>query len=262
MYSGESIDRVFKRCVPEILKPLELLSRDVDFVLACLRVISYGGSYQVHTRCPECERIQELVNLQKREEFLAEVQEKAIDQDVNFEEALQNEEVQKRIAVIMARQSEEQTYVVDLNGILTNKTTEIEDADDQMYNIKLSNDQKVRLTPAKMINAITIQQFQNEDRTLDLTVMEEVISFIIASSVLEVDGVTEWDHIVEWVLALPVTIKKELQDATYDLKKWGTDFDYMVKCQVDDCDHERNISTLLNPITFFMTPSRSEEPSS
>lgn len=48
LFSGEAVNTVFKRCIPQILKPLELLGKDVDFLLVCLRQITYGNDLDVY----------------------------------------------------------------------------------------------------------------------------------------------------------------------------------------------------------------------
>lgn len=261
LFNGEAIERVFKRCVPEIKKPLRMLSRDVDYVLTCLRVVSYGGTYQINTHCPECEDIQQRTNERKVDEFLIEVRAKANKQEVDFELAMLDDKVQKRLESLRARRSDEQTYNVNLEGILLNNTTEISDEEFVKYDVMLSNSQKLRLTPMKMDSAVATHQFQNETNTLDLNGIEEFVSFMIASTILQVDDITDWDMICEWAKVLPLELKREMEKCVGALKMWGTDFTYNVKCQNEGCDHERNINTLLNPITFFMTPSGSEEPS-
>lgn len=47
LFSGEAVNIVFKRCIPQILKPMKLLAKDVDFLLVCLRKITYGDSLEV-----------------------------------------------------------------------------------------------------------------------------------------------------------------------------------------------------------------------
>ena len=262
LYSGEAIERVFKRCVPEIKKPLKLLSRDVDYVLACLRVVSYGGIYQIDTYCPDCEEKQEQINEGRVKEFLEEVRVKAEEQEVAFDLAMLDEKVQNRLATLSNRRSTEHTYSIDLEGIMQNNTTEISKEEYTKYNITLTNGQEICMTPLRMDSAVAAHQFQNNDNTLDLTVIEEYVSFLIACTVLSVDGVTDWDNICEWAQALPLTFKREMEVKTKKFGSWGTDFTYVVKCKEEGCGHERNISTLLNPITFFMIPSESEEPSS
>lgn len=48
LYSGEAVNKVFKRCIPQILKPTELLAKDVDFLLVCLRKITFGDEMEIN----------------------------------------------------------------------------------------------------------------------------------------------------------------------------------------------------------------------
>jgi hypothetical protein len=48
LYSGEAITEVFNRCIPQILKPTELFTKDVDFLMVCLRRLSYGDTLSVN----------------------------------------------------------------------------------------------------------------------------------------------------------------------------------------------------------------------
>lgn len=42
LLSGRAIDDVFARCIPQVVKPRLLLSKDVDYLITCLRVITFG----------------------------------------------------------------------------------------------------------------------------------------------------------------------------------------------------------------------------
>lgn len=55
LFSGDAIKDVFKRCIPSVLKPTELFAKDVDFLMVCLRQVSYGENFEVtHTHtCPD-----------------------------------------------------------------------------------------------------------------------------------------------------------------------------------------------------------------
>lgn len=62
LFSGTAIEQVFARCSPNIKKPLELLTSDVDFVLTHLRRISFGPHIDVPFTCtnPKCKHEQEV----------------------------------------------------------------------------------------------------------------------------------------------------------------------------------------------------------
>lgn len=47
LFSGDAIIEVFKNCIPQILKPKELLLKDIDFLMVALRKITYGDDYSV-----------------------------------------------------------------------------------------------------------------------------------------------------------------------------------------------------------------------
>lgn len=48
LLNGKSIVEVFGRCIPQILQPMKLLAKDVDFLLVCLRMVTYGRDMEIH----------------------------------------------------------------------------------------------------------------------------------------------------------------------------------------------------------------------
>lgn len=42
LFSGEAVKQVFARCIPQVQNVDQLLAKDVDFLLVCLRKVSYG----------------------------------------------------------------------------------------------------------------------------------------------------------------------------------------------------------------------------
>lgn len=54
LYTGEAIVNVIRRRVPQILKPMDILAGDVDFLLTCLRKVSYGNNIIVKHKCSSC----------------------------------------------------------------------------------------------------------------------------------------------------------------------------------------------------------------
>ena len=47
LLSGDALIDVFSQCVPQILKPMDLLSKDVDFIMTALRKVTYGETMDV-----------------------------------------------------------------------------------------------------------------------------------------------------------------------------------------------------------------------
>lgn len=48
LFSGDAVRQVFERCIPQVLKPDELFARDIDFLLICLRKVSYGSEMELN----------------------------------------------------------------------------------------------------------------------------------------------------------------------------------------------------------------------
>jgi hypothetical protein len=53
VFQGTAIDRVIKRCVPGVLKPLDMSSNDIEFLLACIRKVTHGEFIKVFYKCDD-----------------------------------------------------------------------------------------------------------------------------------------------------------------------------------------------------------------
>lgn len=47
LFTGKAVEEVFSRLIPEIKNPNRLLSKDVDFLMMALRVVSYGDKLEI-----------------------------------------------------------------------------------------------------------------------------------------------------------------------------------------------------------------------
>lgn len=55
LYQGTAVTDVISRCVPQVLKPGKLVASDVDYILTCLRKVSYGPGLPITFKCQHCE---------------------------------------------------------------------------------------------------------------------------------------------------------------------------------------------------------------
>jgi hypothetical protein len=72
LFSGKATDEVFKSCIPDIIKPLELYGRDVDAITLFLRIVSYGPIYTdefIHT-CKDAKKHTYNINV---EDFVSKI---------------------------------------------------------------------------------------------------------------------------------------------------------------------------------------------
>lgn len=253
LFQGTAIERVFKRCVPEVNKPLQLLAKDVDFILACLRVVSYGNEIEISSRCPICEEKQKEKNDLAVYQLIEDRKAECEKEDIDFEEYRNSKEFIDQVRRLQKRRSEEHSFPINLNAIITNKTIELDEEGCEQFTTTLSNGNTVKFTPFRMDTSVLAYQFQNEGINDDIQKAEEYITFVISSTVKEVDGITDHNNIYEWAKLLPIKLKNELQDHLAKVPEWGVDFSYTIECP--ECGDAQNASTLLNPISFFMEPS-------
>lgn len=68
LFQGTAIAKVVARCAPQVEKPLELFSKDIDYILTMLRKVSYGNEVIIDFECPTCkERAEENEEVEKHE---------------------------------------------------------------------------------------------------------------------------------------------------------------------------------------------------
>lgn len=58
LLSGDAVVEVFKHCIPQVLNPGALLSQDVDYLMVCLRMVSFGPTLEL-TATHDCKGAQE-----------------------------------------------------------------------------------------------------------------------------------------------------------------------------------------------------------
>ena len=66
LMSGRAVVEIFSRCIPQVKKPGLLLSKDVDFLMVCLRMVTFGQFMEI-TFEHDCENAKEhsyMVDLQ------------------------------------------------------------------------------------------------------------------------------------------------------------------------------------------------------
>lgn len=63
LFQGTAITDVIKRCVPQVLNPGRLIAADVDYILTCLRKVSYGPLLPIKHKCNHCDAAEKEYNL-------------------------------------------------------------------------------------------------------------------------------------------------------------------------------------------------------
>lgn len=55
LFNGSAIPTVIKSCVPAIKDPWEVLTIDLNAILAAIRIASFGNELEIEATCPKCE---------------------------------------------------------------------------------------------------------------------------------------------------------------------------------------------------------------
>ncbi len=93
LFSGKAIEEVFLRCVPDVLDVKKMLTKDVDFLMICLRRVSYGPDMEI-TYKHSCENAKDHQYRVSVQDFL--LRTKRIDptkRSTDFKLTLSNEQV-------------------------------------------------------------------------------------------------------------------------------------------------------------------------
>lgn len=244
LFQGTAIEKVFNRCMPQIKKPMDLLSNDVDFLMICLRIVTYGSSIEIKYECPKCNENNK--NKLKEAEFENEV-------DDDFDEEFDDERNQNSVKIKNIRNNDvinvDTSIVVNLNDFIRNARGV--DVTDENFTIKLDTGEVVKLTPSKFKDMIKIYQFNAEE----LDSPEELANWVydaISSVIESVNGHSDKDDIREWLAACEAPIVSKLQSKITDANDWGTTYDHTFKC--DECGFSDSIIVPINPIELFTTP--------
>lgn len=67
LYSGKAVVEVIRECVPGILKPEKLTSRDVDAILSFIRIVTYGPTMDIKTShdCKDAKEHSYVIDIEK-----------------------------------------------------------------------------------------------------------------------------------------------------------------------------------------------------
>lgn len=262
MYQGSAIEKVFRRCIPQILKPKKLLAKDVDYLLVCLRIVTYGKTLNLTWECPPtCEKRIEREKRQKetKEKLLKEMEEgnrpdsnkKAMnprfDGGMEEDEAVSIEQGDQEVMDLTPT-----SYGVDLTEFLK-KTKPLNISNEFSFDLKTGEHVELQPSTYEDFSYVLQQNVQNLDSP------EEVYEFVLAatlSAIRSVSGITNRDHIREWLEMCEAPVLAEIQDHMQIVNEWGTEFTHTFKCK--ECGKEFPVEVPLNPVSFFSAPSATQ----
>lgn len=240
LFQGTAIEQVFLRCMPQVKKPRELLSNDVDYLLICLRMVTYGETLDIYWECPKCK---------KEGDGGVRTEHVRIDDDGALSEDATGEEVQETSSKKFV--NVKPTYTIKLNEFLK-KSRPLDTDNDDLFTVTLPTGEVVKLKPSTFGDMLKLYQYDSSK----LTTPEQMTEFIVdglMAVIKSVNGVTNKDHIREWGKKCEAPILERLQKEIHKVNDWGTSEKYDFSCV--DCGHKAAVEIPLNPVHFFTAPS-------
>lgn len=268
VFQGTAIKEVISECVPQVKDVDKLLIKDVDFLMACLRLVSYGPNMQVRVtsnyqkeKIKEDDELQESINqINKDIEAITQrysPDEELEESDKNLLEYLKErkESLEKKLLPRGKRieLSTPQDFVIPIHQFiknskqLTKKSMEKFEFEISGYNVKIKS-----------------PEFKNWKNVMEKTTLlsdpnlskKELTDFVLDSIAMfidSVDGHKDVKHIKEWLdKMLTPGERKQLKERFQSLDSWGPEFTYKDKCKFSG--EEIDLSSNLNPMYFFMEP--------
>ena len=192
LYSGEGIVEAIKACIPSIKDPEMLLAQDVDFLLLCLRKVSYGSTFEFKKTHYDCS---------------------AIPEGSEPKEAIYQANLDKVIAAskILDIDNATKSYSLTLKG--TGQIVKFEPLRYKDY-IKLM---QVQAQAARKETSEEIQK--------------NIILDQLASVIKSVDEISERKFIREWLEVLNASHVRDIHDQIEKFANWGVNTSVKIKCR-------------------------------
>jgi len=215
LISTKIIREICTECIPEILKPEQLISRDIDALFLFLVISTYGFDKTIKAihDCTNSTVHDYNVNL---ETIINDPRNQVLDhKDVLFSIELDNGQE------------------VELRPVLFSDSIDM-----------LLMRQQVAKKEVSAPNLITTQEMED-------IVVRDIMSVIKSVSTGGSDSVKIVDSkkIDEWIRILPKRYMDLIIEAAIRASDWGFDFHVKLKCK--DCNEEFDHSMELNPINFL-----------
>ena len=140
------------------------------------------------------------------------------------------------------------SYVVRVDTLLRNSVELDPLLVDDQFTIILPSSQEVRLRPIRLVDMMRILQ-PPSNTSLTAEEAEEEMMRLYLAQIQSVDGIDDVNLIYEWMRDLPISYIKMIREKVSAVSDWGVSYKQHIKCR--DCGEEVEISTPINPVTFF-----------
>lgn len=154
------------------------------------------------------------------------------------------------------KQAGDNEYLIPVEHFIRNtKELSVKDFNKQ-FKVQLDNGQNVTLHPLRFSDFIKIQQMHDSEAMKNIENVKEFVATNFASVTQSVDEIDDKEMIKAWYRELPRLETEKIKRKLDNMDDWGIEFKYTIKCR--HCKEDRELTTQLNPVYFFMLPSSPE----
>ena len=202
LFNGKAVEEIFSRCIPGVIKPMELIAKDVDFLLIALRLVSFGPQVNVLHK-HDCEKPHEHKYEVSIQDFIHRV--KRIDANIIGQEYT----TKMSNGMVVGLSPMRYGTVV---AMMTDVDNERPLSPEEMHKRNSGH-------MASLISSVTVPGVEGQPNQV----------------------VVEPSFIEEWVKSLTILDMKALQDALDNQRDWGADTHFDVVCKDCDTKVSVNV---------------------
>lgn len=228
-YSGTAIDEVFAKCIEGVLKPSELLAKDIDALMIYLRTVTYGEHYEFVAVHP-CKMPDHLASIKERDTI--------------------SDEVDAELKEYFKHNRREHSYVANVESMINNiqyiDPTTLEDS----YTINIPEfGQVVKLHPNRYLHVLELVKKNSTKKLLTVKEQQENLVLMLLGVIESINEVTDREQIREWCETISPVIVNKLADKVENIENWGANLKWDCVCK--DCGQPFSVDIPINPVSFF-----------
>ena len=142
-----------------------------------------------------------------------------------------------------------QSYVVDVEEMVTSMVNLTQETIDTLYTVTLENGQVVQMQPIRYKHVLQLLKMNENKQVLTVEDQEKNLLTNLLNVIISVDGISDKKQIAEWARAISPRMMNQLAEAIDRSQDWGPQTAKKVKCK--DCGDELTLEIPINPISFF-----------
>ena len=227
LLNGEAVAQVIASCVPQVKKPREMISNDVETLLVAIQSATHGDEIEVQANCPECNA--EVRGVASIEDSLSTMQ--VVEQHYVLE-------TRNGLEIEVRPYSYESSVKAGIASFQSTRSLQnITSIPDEMAQLKAFNDSFMKLS------------------ALNFDIIVDSISTISGTDPEGEDFVVrDRNAIREFMENCDSDIGRDVQKKIAEINEIGINKKMLMKCE--ECDHEFEHEVGFDPVNFFIASSQ------